>query len=130
MPTRMNSVVHFDIPVSDPAASSKYYQDLFGWKIDEIPGANYSMVYTTELDPVTKRASSPGINGGMAKVSDAGDIHQAYFTVEVEDVQAMLDKAVAMGGKVVRPFADMGDWGQMAVFTDPDGNLIGLHHGM
>lgn len=123
-----NYVAHFDIPVSDTGKSTKYYQDLFGWKIDEIPGMNYSLVYTADLDPVTKKTSQAGaINGGMAQVSEAGDIHQAYFTVEVDDVKAMLDKAVAMGGKIIRPYLS-GDWGDMAVFADPDGNIIGLHH--
>ena len=47
------------------------------------------------------------------------------FYVDVEDVQAALDKAVELGGKkVVGPIPIPA--GTFAWFTDPDGNMIGL----
>jgi len=47
------------------------------------------------------------------------------FYVEVEDVQAYLDKAVALGGKMLVP-AVKTPAGTFAWFSDPDGNMIGL----
>jgi predicted enzyme related to lactoylglutathione lyase len=45
--------------------------------------------------------------------------------VDVEDVQAALDKAAELGGKtVVGPIAIPS--GTFAWFQDPDGNMIGL----
>jgi hypothetical protein len=47
------------------------------------------------------------------------------FYVEVEDVQAYLDKAVSLGGKMVVPPVKI-PAGTFAWFSDPDGNTIGL----
>lgn len=89
----------------------------------------YWLIKTTEVDQHTQRPTTPGaINGGMGKRSDAGDIKQAYFTVEVEDIEATLAKVTKAGGQVIREKIDMGQTGQMAVFADFDGNIIGLYH--
>ena len=37
-------ITHLEIPVSDLAAGSRFYHDLFGWEIAEAPGfAGYPM---------------------------------------------------------------------------------------
>ena len=45
--------------------------------------------------------------------------------IEVDDVQAYLDKAVALGGKAFLPVIPIPQ-GQFSWFSDPDGNIIGL----
>ncbi len=45
--------------------------------------------------------------------------------VQVDDPQAALDNAVALGGSVVEPVSD-NPMVTMAIFADPDGNPIGL----
>ena len=122
----MNPVVHFDIPVTDLQKSAAFYSALFGWKIDEIPNANYAMVTTTDSDPNTGPKKPGAINGGMGLRSNAPTLTQPYLTVQVDDIQATLESVVAAGGAIVRPLTDMGDWGKMAVFQDPEGNAIGL----
>ncbi|MFE9204522.1 VOC family protein [Micromonospora sp. NPDC007230] len=48
------------------------------------------------------------------------------LSVDVEDVDALLDEVVAAGGRVLGPPNDM-PWGQrVAHVHDPDGNLINL----
>ena len=47
------------------------------------------------------------------------------FYVDVEDVQAALDKAVELGGKMLVPPIRI-PTGTFAWFADPDGNTIGL----
>jgi len=51
--------------------------------------------------------------------------HYTMFYVEVEDVQAYLDKATALGGKMLVPPVKI-PTGTFAWFSDPDGNMIGL----
>jgi len=31
----MNRIVHFELPVSDPEVSIKFYSDVFGWKFQK-----------------------------------------------------------------------------------------------
>ena len=45
--------------------------------------------------------------------------------IEVDDVQAHLDKAVTLGGKAILPVIPIPQ-GQFSWFSDPDGNIIGL----
>jgi predicted enzyme related to lactoylglutathione lyase len=51
--------------------------------------------------------------------------HYTTFYVEVDDLKAYLDKAVALGGKVVVPPVKF-PLGTFAWFSDIDGNMIGL----
>jgi predicted enzyme related to lactoylglutathione lyase len=47
--------------------------------------------------------------------------------VRVDDLDAYLDRAETLGGTRVLPPTDLpGDAGRIAVFTDPDGNQVGL----
>ena len=62
-----NRVQHFEIYGDDPKSLAGFYQSLFGWKINEIPGMEYWSVETVATNE-RGQASEPGsINGGMMK---------------------------------------------------------------
>jgi hypothetical protein len=45
----MATIVHFEIPTDDVERAKKFYGDLFGWKIEKIPGQmEYWMFRTTD----------------------------------------------------------------------------------
>ena len=47
--------------------------------------------------------------------------------MRVDDLDAYLDRAEQLGGKRLVPPTDLpGDYGRFAIFTDPDGNQVGL----
>ena len=46
--------------------------------------------------------------------------------VEVEDLQATLDKAESLGGKTTMPIMEIPGMVTLAQFSDPDGNVIGI----
>ena len=46
--------------------------------------------------------------------------------VEVDDLQAYLDKIESLGGKTVVPITEIPNVVMFAHFTDPVGNLMGL----
>jgi uncharacterized protein len=107
-------VVHFEIGCRDKAKSGDYYSKLFGWTVDG------SAPMSSDIDT----GGAKGIPGHFTSLGHEPE-HFVTFYVDVEDVQASLDKAVALGGKkVVGPVPFPG--GTFAWFTDPDGNLIGL----
>jgi len=71
--------------------------------------------------------ASSGIAGGIGQEPEGKARVTNY--VQVPDLQATLDRAVAMGGKVVMPPMEIPGVVTMAQFADPDGNLMGLIKG-
>src|SRR5437016_14556203 len=106
-------VVHFEIGCRDSARTQTFFKELFGWSIQEAGPA-------AMLD--TKAGA--GINGHITAL---GHEPHRYVTVyiQVDDLQAYLNKAESLGGKVlVRPVEIA--TGAFAWFADPDDNIIGL----
>ncbi|MGC9946665.1 MAG: VOC family protein [Bryobacteraceae bacterium] len=106
-------VVHFEIGCRDRAKTERFFGDLFGWHMQ--PNGPASTIDT---------ASQRGIPGHITSLNHEPQ-HYTMFYVEVEDVQAYLDKAVALGGKTLVPPIKI-PTGTFAWLADPDGNTIGL----
>ncbi len=34
----MATIAHFDVPAEDPARAKTFYEKLFGWKFNQVPG--------------------------------------------------------------------------------------------
>jgi hypothetical protein len=106
-------VVHFEIGCRDQAKTVAFFSELFDWKMQSAGPA--TMVNT---------GSPAGINGHLTSLGH--EPHQyTIFYVEVDNVQAYLDKAEALGGKTMVPPVDI-PTGTFAWFSDPGGNTIGL----
>ncbi len=112
-----NPVVHFEIVGSDGAALQTFYGDLFDWDIDANNPMSYGMV----------AAGEGGIGGGVAASQDGSAMVTIY--VQVDDLQAALDRAEELGAKTVMPPMDVPGGPSIAVFSDPQGNTIGLVKG-
>ncbi|MDQ6774370.1 MAG: VOC family protein [Candidatus Dormibacteraeota bacterium] len=108
-------IIHVEIMGKNAVGLQKFYGELFGWQIGE-PQAemgNYAMV----------DAASSGVAGGIGE--EPGGQTRVTVYVEVPDLQAGLDRAVALGGRVVMPPMELPGV-TMAQFADPDGNITGL----
>ena len=114
----VNPVVHFEIRAADDRPLVEFYGELFGWGLRAFPGVNYTLVDTR---------GGGGINGGIGK-SGTGEAWVAFY-VEVDDPQAFLDRAGALGATTVVPVIELPGMASFAMFDDPDGLLIGLVHG-
>ncbi len=112
-------VVHFDIIGADFKKTKEFYGSLFGWNIQDVPGMTYAMADT---------AVKMGINGGLGQI-DVGKTPYVAVYAQVEDPQAYLDKAVSLGAKVVVPVTVIPEAATFALFSDPDGCLVGLVKG-
>jgi len=108
-----NPVVHFEIGCRDRAKTGRFFAELFDWHIQEQGPAS-----------VIDTAGERGIPGHIISLGHEPE-HYTIFYVEVDDVQAHLDKAVALGGKVVVPPIKI-PTGTFAWLSDIDGNTIGL----
>src|SRR5690606_11259504 len=108
-------VTHFEIIGRDAKKSRDFYSGLFGWEIDASNPMEYGIVSPTEN----------GIGGGIAAAEPGGSPTTMIY-VEVDNAQTYLDKAVAMGGKVIMERQVIPGMVAFAQFADPDGNVIGL----
>lgn len=113
-----NAVVHFEMGGPDDSKLVAFYGELFGWALQPFPGGGYTMIDTR---------GGGGINGGIGN-SQTGEPWSTFY-VEAQDLQAMLDKANALGGTTVMPVTDFGGAVTIAMFNDPDGLLVGLVQG-
>ena len=58
----MDKVVHFEIPYDDKGRASKFYSEIFGWKLLEIPEMDYTMMDDSVGRRVAQLLSKPGID--------------------------------------------------------------------
>lgn len=98
----MPGIVHFEIPADDQERAREFYRAAFDWKVDPIPGMDYTNVVTTPVDEATQQPLEPGaINGGMFQRADR--LTTPILTVDVEDIDRSLERIVETGGSVVSP---------------------------
>src|SRR5258708_3537864 len=100
--SKMNPVVHFELPAEDRDRMAKFYTKTFGWKMNILGPemGNYVVVSTTEMDEKTNLPKEPGrINGGFfMKTKD----HQSpTVVIAVDDIQESMKKVEESGGKII-----------------------------
>jgi uncharacterized protein len=112
-------VAWFEIISPDAERATKFYSELFGWKVDSDPAmGGYSLVDT--------QAGEGAVAGGIG-AAEPGSGPSVKIYMRVDDIDAYLERAVGLGGKRLMPPTDLpGDFGKFAIFTDPDGNQVGL----
>lgn len=120
-----NAISWFEIPATDLARAAKFYETIFGVTLIVMDLPNIKM----RMFPIEDRMGVGGAvvdSGGFHKPS-ATDGPLIYLNGN-PDVQGVLDKVEAAGGKIMVPKTEISpDYGYMAVIIDTEGNRIGLH---
>jgi uncharacterized protein len=113
-------VAFFEIVSPDAERARKFYTELFGWQAQADPAmGGYALVDT--------QAGEDAIGGGIGATGAPGEGPSVKIYMRVDDLDAYLDRAERLGGKRLVPPTDLpGDYGRCAIFTDPDGNQVGL----
>lgn len=108
-------VVHFEIMGKNGKKLQEFYSKLFDWKIDSNNPMNYGLV----------PKEGQGIGGGVGPTQDN---QPGYVTnyIEVPDTDIALKNAERLGGKVVMPTTTIPGMVTYALFSHPEGNLVGL----
>jgi len=111
-----NPVTHFEIVGSDAKALQSFYREAFGWEI--VPaGPSYAMVHPQ---------AGLGINGGVGAAPEGAGRSQVTVYVEVDDLDPALRKIERLGGKTVIGPLNVPGGPSIALFSDPEGHVIGL----
>ncbi|WP_160717067.1 VOC family protein [Chitinophaga solisilvae] len=119
----MNNLISIvEIPTTSFARAVRFYQSVLAVDIQEIDMQGTQMgLFPGGADTVNVAL----VNGTDYKPSDQGTL--VYFNGG-EDLQAILDKIEVNGGKVLVPKTLIdAENGFYAMFTDSEGNRIGLH---
>lgn len=125
----MNRVVHFEIPTDDHARAKRFYAEVFGWQVQDMPMAGdevYTFAITSPVDEKFQHRESGAINGGMFKRSPGLPVDKPVITIGVESIDDHVKTIEAAGGTLVVPKGEVPDMGYYAYFKDTEGNLMGL----
>ena len=110
-------VVHFEISTGgDPAELHQFYRDLFEWEIDANNPMRYGIVRTN---------AGTGIDGGIG-APEPGGSPSICFYVQVDQIDPTLAAIEAAGGKTLMPRTVLPGMVTLAMFADPQGNVVGL----
>jgi len=121
-----NAISWFEIPAIDLGRAQKFYETIFNIRMISFDTPNFQM----RMFPVEDMMN--GVGGAISKAEgfykpSATDGPLVYLNAN-PDVQNVLDKIEAAGGKIVVPKTQISpEFGYMAVFVDTEGNRVALH---
>ena len=115
---------HFEIPFDDLKRIKKFYSEIFGWTLIDMPGMDYTMVYTDKLDK-NQMPITPGVvNGGFTKRNPMQDTPTLVITVK--NINETNEKIKEFGCELLGEIIPVGDMGLYQLFKDTEGNVLGV----
>lgn len=111
----MNTVGWVELATRDVARAEAFYASVLGWSLIDHPGGAPTVYRIFQVDRENQ--------GGLLQMTpEWGDLpsHWSIY-LRVDDVDAILAKAQALGGGVAVPAFDAPGVGRIAMMTDPAG---------
>lgn len=117
-----NALNWFEIYTSDLTKATEFYSTILATALipSSMEGCNMAM-FPSDHDK--------GVGGALTQMEGCapgagGTI--VYLNVE-GDLDGVLSRIPAAGGKVIRERFDIAPHGFIGIFSDPEGNVVGLH---
>ncbi|MGH0031273.1 MAG: VOC family protein [Myxococcota bacterium] len=107
-------VVWFEVMGQDADRLQGFYGELLGWTFERQDPMPYGIVAPGE----------GGIAGGVGQAPE-GSPGWATFYTKVDDLEATMARATALGSRVLMEIQELADV-RIAVVTDPEGRAVGL----
>lgn len=114
---------YFDLTVHDVDKARSFFEQVLGWRFERFP-MPYEY-YRILAGPETE----PGIDGGIGAVKDApiaGGNPLTQVTVPVPNLDIVLSKVKASGGRIVEPRTPIPGIGWYATCAEPGGLRFGV----
>jgi len=108
-----------ELATSDPEAAAAFYGPLLGWRIEaaDMGGGSYHLA----------KVGDTSVAGIMKTPAEAGPMPPSWGCyVTVNDVDATVAQATALGGRVLVPVMEVPGVGRMAVIADPQGAALSV----
>lgn len=115
----MTTIVHFEIPSENVERAKKFYNGLFGWNMEKIPGPIEYWMFRTVNDK-----GEQTIGGGILKKQNAGQGITNF--IGVDSVAEYSKKVEEFGGKVKVPKTEVPGFGWYAICIDTEDNTFAL----
>ena len=120
-----NAISWFEIPAVDINRAQKFYEAIFGINMIPLDLPQIQMRMFPIENPMN-------VGGAICQSGDfykpSADSGPLVYLNGNPDVQIVLDKIEAAGGKIVVPKTEISpEYGHMAVFLDTEGNRVALH---
>jgi predicted enzyme related to lactoylglutathione lyase len=109
-------IVHLEFKSASFTRTSEFYARLFDWRTDQNASGSYM-----------KLSGDGAPSAGWVRadlVQSPGPI--AYLAVD--DLGAKLEEIERAGGRILVPRLPFAGGGEVGLFADPDGNVLGLWH--
>ena len=111
------NLIWFEIPADKPARAQKFYRELFGWKINAMPGmADYWHIDTGGEDGMPDGGLMPRMHPG----------HTITNYINVPSVTRAMAKVKKLGGKICKPKTAVPTMGYLAICQDTEKNTFAL----
>jgi len=111
--SEVTKINYIEFPVTDMAASKKFYSDAFGWEY-------------VDYGPTYSSFTNAGIDGGFDAASFAKPSRNgALVVMYAKDIEACLERVTDAGGKIVKPIFDF-PGGRRFHFLDPNVNELAV----
>lgn len=118
----VNPACWFDIYVSDLERAKKFYETVFDIQLTDLP-MEWGKQSTFPFDE-----QGPNATGALVEKADraaAGNNTVIYFSSA--DCTTEIARIESAGGKIIQPKMPIGEFGFISLFTDTEGNTVGLH---
>ena len=108
-----DKIIHVEVVGKDGPALQSFYSKLFGWELDTNNPSGYGLLRQGEL------------TGGIGPTQNGEPGHVTFY-VHTDDPAAALRRVEELGGKVIMPLTEVAPETTIALFTDPEGHVVGL----
>ncbi|MEM7550317.1 MAG: VOC family protein [Bacteroidota bacterium] len=123
----MNPVVHFELPYHDAERAAKFYQTVFGWRIEflgpEMGG--YILLNTAEHDAKPDMPAGV-IKGGMFPFKEDWPAQYPSIVIGVGNIIEIMKAINENGGKVLSKPYDIPGTGKYVAFIDSEGSRLSI----
>ncbi|MDA9129042.1 VOC family protein [Candidatus Gracilibacteria bacterium] len=124
--TKQNPVVWFEIYVADMNRAQKFYETVFQTKLEEISTPDdQDMIMMGFPRSMESKAAANGALIKMEGFNGGGGGTIVYF--QSEDCAIEEARVEQAGGKIQQAKTSIGEYGNMSLVIDTEGNMIGIH---
>jgi predicted enzyme related to lactoylglutathione lyase len=107
-------IIHIEFASADFERASAFYGELFGWQMQQNATATYM-----------KGEAAGGPSAGWVRADSVQSPGPVPY-LQVDDVGAVLDKVEKAGGRIIARRLPFAGGGEVGLFADPDGNVVGV----
>lgn len=119
-----NALNWFEIPASNISRAKNFYENVFDVQMEQQSMMGMEMAFFP-AENGNGKVSGAVVQSDMHKPSGEGPVLYLNANPSMDNI---LSKVEAAGGTIVMPKTEISpEIGQMAFFTDTEGNKIGLH---